>query len=156
MKTFSITSTTFFFFLIFLLFISSFSLATRPAFHPFKEELNKQKKEGEVGGSDNYGGMGGYYGPGSGFIPGFGKGFADGIVGGGYGSGYGGPNGGYSKGGVIRPSVVCKEKGPCFQKKVTCPSKCFSSFSRSGKGYGGGGGGGGCTIDCKKKCTAYC
>ncbi|KAG2240634.1 hypothetical protein Bca52824_090598 [Brassica carinata] len=30
------------------------------------------------------------------------------------------------------------------------------SFSRSGKGYGGGGGGGGCTMDCKKKCIAYC
>ncbi|KAI9121464.1 hypothetical protein K1719_008497 [Acacia pycnantha] len=143
MKTITTTTTTFIF--LILWFISSFSLATRPASDLFKGESNK-------GGGDNYGGAGGYSGPGAGFIPGFG----DGIVGGGYGAGYGGPNGGYSKGGVVRSSVVCKEKGPCFQKKVTCPAKCFSSFSRSGKGYGSGGGGGGCTIDCKKKCTAYC
>jgi hypothetical protein len=39
---------------------------------------------------------------------------------------------------------------------LTCPAKCFTSFSRSDEGYGGGGGGGGCTIDCKKKCSAYC
>ncbi|KAK9267514.1 hypothetical protein L1049_009942 [Liquidambar formosana] len=70
--------------------------------------------------------------------------------------GYGGPGGGYAKGGVIRPTVVCKDKGPCYKKKVTCPAKCFTSYSGSGKNYGGGGGGGGCTIDCKKKCTAYC
>ncbi|XP_054801901.1 putative glycine-rich cell wall structural protein 1 [Prosopis cineraria] len=133
-----------------LLFVSSFGLAARPASDRFKGSSNKG------GGGDSYGGVGGFFGPGSGFIPGFGKGFGDGTVGGGYGAGYGGPNGGYSKGGVIRPSVVCKEKGPCYQKKVTCPAKCFSSFSHSGKGYGSGGGGGGCTIDCKKKCTASC
>jgi hypothetical protein len=55
----------------------------------------------------------------------------------------------------VRPSVVCKERGPCYKKKLTCPAKCFTSYSRSGKGYGGGGGGGGCTLDCKK-CVAYC
>ncbi|KAH7545940.1 glycine-rich cell wall structural protein 2 [Ziziphus jujuba] len=109
------------------------------------------------GGDDAGGGAPGVFGPGGGFgIPGFGKGFGSGIIGGGYGSGYGGPNGGYSKGGVIRPTVVCKEKGPCYQKKLTCPAKCFTSYSRSGKGYGSGGGGGGCTMDCKKKCVAYC
>ncbi|KAF2534422.1 hypothetical protein F2Q70_00032871 [Brassica cretica] len=63
---------------------------------------------------------------------------------------------GYGKGGVVRPTVTCKEKGPCNGKKLRCPARCFSSFSRSGKGYGGGGGGGGCTMDCKKKCIAYC
>ncbi|PON70990.1 hypothetical protein PanWU01x14_077000 [Parasponia andersonii] len=108
-------------------------------------------------GGGNNGVPGGFFGPGTGFsIPGFGKGFGSGIIGGGYGSGYGGPNGGYSKGGTVRPTVVCKDKGPCYQKKLTCPAKCFTSYSRSGKGYGGGGGGGGCTMDCKKKCVAYC
>ncbi|PIA28926.1 hypothetical protein AQUCO_06500040v1 [Aquilegia coerulea] len=93
------------------------------------------------------------FSPGSGFqVPGFGN-----IGGaGGYGSGFGGPKGGYSKGGIIRPSVVCKDKGPCFNKKLICPAKCFTSYSRSGKNYGAGGGGGGCTMDCKKKCVAYC
>nr|POE76418.1 hypothetical protein CFP56_19865 [Quercus suber] len=96
--------------------------------------------------------MGGFFSPGGGFnIPGFGNG-----VGGGYGGGFGGPNGGYSKGGIIRPTVVCKDKGPCYNKKLTCPAKCFTSYSNSGKGYGGGGGGGGCTMDCKNKCIAYC
>lgn len=101
--------------------------------------------------------MGGFFGSGSGFgIPGFDKGWGNGIIGGGYGAGFGGPKGGYSKGGVIRPTVVCKEKGPCYKKQLTCPAKCFTSYSRSGKGYGGGGGGGGCTVDCKKNCIAYC
>ncbi|KAJ4980231.1 hypothetical protein NE237_031068 [Protea cynaroides] len=100
------------------------------------------------------GGPGTFFGPGGGGlgIPRVGKG----GFGGGYGSGYGGPGGGSSKGGVISPAVVCKERGPCYKKKVTCPAKCFTSYSRSGKNYGAGGGGGGCTIDCKKKCTAYC
>lgn len=107
-------------------------------------------------GNDGLGGFGGI--PGSGFagIPGFGNGFPGTGVGGGYGGGYGGPSGGFGKGGVVRPTVTCKEKGPCNGKKLRCPAKCFSSFSRSGKGYGGGGGGGGCTMDCKKKCIAYC
>ncbi|CAN4117440.1 unnamed protein product [Withania somnifera] len=99
---------------------------------------------------NNDGGFG--FGPGGGFnIPGLGP-----AVGGGYGGGYGGPKGGYAKGGIIRPTIVCKDKGPCLGKKLRCPSKCFKSFSRAGKGYGYGGGGGGCTMDCKKKCIAYC
>lgn len=127
---------------------------------PFSAELkhsNNKNKGGGAGGDNGGdtgggGGMGGFFGPGGGFgIPGFGNGF-----GGGYGGGFGGPNGGYNKGGIVRTTQVCKEKGPCYNKKLTCPAKCFTSYSRSGKGYGGGGGGGGCTIDCKKKCTAYC
>uniref|UniRef100_A0A0D9VXC9 Uncharacterized protein n=1 Tax=Leersia perrieri TaxID=77586 RepID=A0A0D9VXC9_9ORYZ len=98
--------------------------------------------------------------PGMGSIPGMGGGGMGGFnmpgMGGGWGGGYGGPSGGYSRGGVVVPTVVCSEKGPCYRKKVTCPKKCFSSYRSSGKGYGGGGGGGGCTIDCKTKCTAYC
>ncbi|KAG5104626.1 hypothetical protein AAZX31_15G066700 [Glycine max] len=135
-----------------LLFIASPSLATRPASNPDQVMHSKDNKN-----NNNQGDGGGFFGPGGRFsIPGFGNGFGNGIIGGGYGSGYGGPNGGSSKGGIIRPTVLCKDKGPCFQKKVTCPAKCFSSFSRSGKGYGAGGGGGGCTVDCKKKCIAYC
>ncbi|KAK6917486.1 hypothetical protein RJ641_018237 [Dillenia turbinata] len=112
-------------------------------------------------GNNKNGGPGSETGPGGflppGFdIPGFGSGWRNGIIGGGYGSGYGGPSGGHSRNGIIRPTVECKEKGPCYKKKLTCPAKCFSSYSRSGKGYGAGGGGGGCTIDCKKKCIAYC
>ncbi|CAG7898036.1 unnamed protein product, partial [Brassica rapa] len=98
-----------------------------------------------------FGGVPGFDG-----IPGFGNGFPGTGVGGGYGGGYGGPSGGFGKGGVVRPTVTCRVKGPCNGKKLRCPAKCFSSFSRSGKGYGGGGGGGGCTMDCKKKCIAYC
>lgn len=100
----------------------------------------------------------GYFGPGGGFgIPGFGfpPGFG-GIVGGGYGGGYSGPGGGYSRSGVFRPTVVCNVKGPCYKRRLTCPAKCFKSYSSSGKNYGGGGGGGGCTMDCTKKCIAYC
>lgn len=139
--------TTIFLFLTTLLLIASASLATRPVSSGTNKNNNKNQGNN---------GVGDFFGPGGGFnIPGFGNGFGNGI-GGGYGSGYGGPNGGRSKNGVIKPTVVCKDKGPCYQKKLTCPAKCFSSFSRSGKGYGGGGGGGGCTIDCKKKCSAYC
>ncbi|CAD6206159.1 unnamed protein product [Miscanthus lutarioriparius] len=75
---------------------------------------------------------------------------------GGWGGGYGGPADGYAHSGVVAPTVTCAEKGPCYRKKVTCPKKCFSSYSGAGKGYGGGGGGGSCTVDCKVKCTAYC
>ncbi|KAF8409339.1 hypothetical protein HHK36_005414 [Tetracentron sinense] len=107
--------------------------------------------------SKGKGGSGGFFGPGGGFeIPGFGNGWGNGIIDGGYGAGYGGPSGGYSKGGIIRPTVVCKEKGPCYQKQLTCPAKCFTSYSRSGKNYGAGGGGGGCTMDCNHKCIAHC
>jgi hypothetical protein len=91
-------------------------------------------------------------------IPGFGSipGFNVPGMGGGWGGGYGGPDGGYSRGGVVPSTTVCSEKGPCYKKKLTCPKKCFASYSGSGKGYGGGGGGGGCTVDCKTKCIAYC
>ncbi|KAF3451544.1 hypothetical protein FNV43_RR07639 [Rhamnella rubrinervis] len=132
----------------------------RPFSAELKHSKGKPSDQNNKGGGGGYdgGGAGGYFGPGGGFgIPGFGKGgFGSGITGGGYGAGYGGPSGGYSKGGVVRPTVVCKEKGPCYQKKLTCPAKCFTSYSRSGKGYGSGGGGGGCTMDCKKNCIAYC
>ncbi|KAK3137120.1 hypothetical protein QOZ80_5BG0448180 [Eleusine coracana subsp. coracana] len=98
-----------------------------------------------------------YYGYGGG-IPGFppggffgGAGYG-GAGGGGWGAGYGGAGGG----GVEVPTVTCQEKGPCYGKKVTCPKKCFWSYSRSGNGYGAGGGGGSCTVDCKYKCAASC
>ncbi|TVU48785.1 hypothetical protein EJB05_00059, partial [Eragrostis curvula] len=101
-----------------------------------------------------YGGGGGIPGfPPGGFyggVPGNGNGGFGG--GGGWGAGYGG----YAHGGVEVPTVVCQEKGPCYGKKVTCPKKCFWSYSRSGNGYGAGGGGGSCTVDCKYKCAASC
>ncbi|XP_077243265.1 uncharacterized protein LOC143883836 [Tasmannia lanceolata] len=122
----------------------------------FAAEMKKSSK----------GGHGGSVGPGGGFgipgfdVPGFGSGvpgFGSGVpIGGGYGAGYGGPSGGYAKGGIVRPTVVCSDAGPCYKKKLTCPAKCFTSYSHSGKNYGSGGGGGGCTMDCKKKCVAYC
>ncbi|EOA35839.1 hypothetical protein CARUB_v10021081mg [Capsella rubella] len=126
----------------------------------YSDQLKKHSKGNNNKNDKGYGSSGGYFGPGTepgtGFgLPGF-NGKDWGNMGGGYGGGYGGPSGGYSQGGVVRPTVVCKEKGHCYMKKLTCPAKCFKSFSRSGKGYGGGGGGGGCTFDCKKKCVAYC
>ncbi|GAV77543.1 hypothetical protein CFOL_v3_21014 [Cephalotus follicularis] len=161
------TKTTFILFAILLVITASVSLAARPdSSGPFSAVLkNSRGKPGDQnnkGGGDDAG-MGGIFGPGGGDgygIPGGGgygiPGWGDGGIGGGYGSGYGGPTGGYSKGGVVRPTTVCKEKGPCYMKKLACPTKCFTSYSSSGKGYGGGGGGGGCTMDCKKKCVAYC
>ncbi|KAJ6791489.1 cold shock protein-1 precursor [Iris pallida] len=115
-------------------------------------ELNESKKSNNGVGNPGYGSdPGSYFGPGGGFgVPGWGN------AGGGYGSGAGGSGGGYSRNGVVPPSVVCSEKGPCYKKKLTCPAKCFTSYSRSGRNGGGGGGGGGCTMDCKKKCVAYC
>ncbi|KAL8112969.1 hypothetical protein AgCh_020330 [Apium graveolens] len=113
-------------------------------------------KPGSSGSSTGSGGTfpGGYGFPGN-LPPAF-----RGIIGnggsGGWGGGYGGPSGGSGSGGVIRPVVTCKIKGPCYGKKLRCPAKCFTSWSRSGKGYGGGGGGGGCSMDCKKKCTTSC
>lgn len=114
-----------------------------------RPDSSKAKKPNKVDGSEdgNDNNVGGFFFPGGGFRSGWP---------GGYGGGFGGPGGGYSKGGIVRPTVVCKEKGPCYKKRLICPAKCFSSYSRSGKGYGGGGGGGGCTVDCKKKCVAYC
>ncbi|KAK8575273.1 hypothetical protein V6N13_033487 [Hibiscus sabdariffa] len=144
------------FILAILLISASLSAATGPDFfEPLSSSQQNQNKGSKTSDqNNNNGGIGGLFGPGpAGFgIPGWGNG----IIGGGYGAGVGGPSGGYSKGGVIRPTVVCKVKGPCFNKKLACPAKCFTSFSRSGKGYGSGGGGGGCTMDCKKKCIAYC
>ncbi|KAG6778690.1 hypothetical protein POTOM_015033 [Populus tomentosa] len=121
-----------FFLLALLLVACSLSVATQP--DPDPDPDPKQSTKGKptnqnnrAGGND--GGMGGFFGPGPGFgIPGFDKGW--GNMGGGYGAGYGGPKGGYSKGGVVRPSVVCKERGPCYKKKLTCPAKCFTSHSR--------------------------
>ncbi|GAA0176745.1 hypothetical protein LIER_29589 [Lithospermum erythrorhizon] len=140
-------------FLAFLVLFATLALSTRPDPLESSKEKSSHKSNNNKGGVGSGGGSGygGFFGPDGGFnIPGFGP------VGGGYGAGFGGPKGGYGKGGVIRPSMVCKDKGPCYKKKVTCPAKCFSSFSRSGKGYGSGGGGGGCTIDCKKRCVASC
>ncbi|KAL8192509.1 hypothetical protein R6Q57_027694 [Mikania cordata] len=134
--------------LLFIFFLFTISIATRPDPH-----TGYNPKSNKVGGDDGTG----FFGPGSGGgfnIPKFGN-WPGAGVGGGYGAGYGGPKGGHSKSGVIRPTMVCKDKGPCYKKKLTCPAKCFTAYSRSGKGYGGGGGGGGCTMDCKK-CVAYC
>ncbi|XP_052138468.1 uncharacterized protein LOC127757084 [Oryza glaberrima] len=73
------------------------------------------------------------------------------------GSGAGaGDVGGFGNGGAEAPSMVCSDKGPCNGKKLTCPKKCFVSFSRSGNGYAAGGGGGGCSFDCSTKCEATC
>ncbi|CDO99610.1 unnamed protein product [Coffea canephora] len=121
---------------IFFILAASSSSAVRPdpnhPDHATDEKPHQSQSKG--GGGDDSGEYGGFFGPGGGFnIPGFG-----------------------TVGGIIRPTVVCKEKGPCYKKKLICPAKCFSSFSRSGKGYGAGGGGGGCTMDCKKNCVAYC
>ncbi|DAD49796.1 TPA_asm: hypothetical protein HUJ06_031904 [Nelumbo nucifera] len=137
------------FLLAFLLAAATLSAAVRPesggTLHAElkgtkgKGKGNNNNNNGDVGGKAN--GMGGFFGPGGGFgMPGFGN-----------GNGWG--NGGSIGGG---PTVVCSDPGPCYKKKVACPTNCFTSYSRSGKNYGAGGGGGGCTIDCKKKCTAYC
>lgn len=155
-------------FLIAVLLITTATIArselNRAAFmgdvknHRFQNSINNNHHHKEKDDVKNNGKVGGFLGPGGSFgIPGFGKGWGyDGVIGGGYGAGYGSPTGGYSKGGVIRPVVVCKESGPCYHKKVICPAKCSTSYrgSRSGKHYGAGGGS--CTIDCKKKCTAFC
>ncbi|XP_078446988.1 uncharacterized protein LOC144715860 [Wolffia australiana] len=58
--------------------------------------------------------------------------------------------------GAWQPSVVCSERGPCFQKRLTCPARCFTSYTRHSKNFAGGGGGGGCTFDCKRSCAAIC
>jgi hypothetical protein len=124
--------------------------AKKPA-KPYVPPATKPGSGGAAGGS----GAGGGVIP---TIPGFGSipGFNVPGMGGGWGGGFGGPDGGYSRGGVVASTTVCSEKGPCYKKKLTCPKKCFASYSGSGKGYGGGGGGGGCTVDCKTKCIAYC
>ncbi|XP_031094346.1 cold shock domain-containing protein 4-like [Ipomoea triloba] len=117
--------------------------------HHRREHPRSGKTSEKDSGGGGSGGFGGFFGPGNEFgMPDFGAG---------YGAGFGGPNGGgYAKGGTVRPTVVCKEKGPCYGKTLRCPEKCFKEYSRAGKGYGYGGGGGGCTMDCTKKCLAYC
>ncbi|MCL7021626.1 hypothetical protein MKW94_002078 [Papaver nudicaule] len=114
--------------------------------NPRFQKRNNNKFPQEKG---NGGGHGVLFGPAGGFeIPAFGRGWgSDGAIGSG---------GGYSKGGVIRPIVVCKQRGPCYHKKVICPTKCSTSNSHSGKHHGVGAGSGSCTIDCKKKCIAFC
>jgi hypothetical protein len=59
---------------------------------------------------------------------------------------------------LVRPSTVCTEPGPCHGKRLTCPARCFRSYSYTSEdgGGGGGGGGGGCSFDCTKRCEAYC
>ncbi|GMH15867.1 hypothetical protein Nepgr_017708 [Nepenthes gracilis] len=144
---------------LFIIAPSTLSGATRPQPASRSSESNAKSAGKARGGGA---GGAGFFGPGGdggdGFnIPGYAVNWPGiGVFGGGYGGGYGGPAGWHSKDGTIKASVVCKEKGPCYMKKLTCPSKCFTSSSTSGKGYGGGGGGGACTMDCKKKCLAYC
>ncbi|KAK1325161.1 hypothetical protein QJS10_CPA01g02336 [Acorus calamus] len=75
--------------------------------------------------------------------------------GGGGGGGYGGPGGGGGYGFVNRGGFTCTNKGKCYNKKLVCPKKCFTSYSYHGKNGGGGGGGGGCSYDCKS-CTTRC
>ncbi|KAK8642140.1 hypothetical protein V6N13_011497 [Hibiscus sabdariffa] len=79
--------------------------------------------------------------------------WAGGPIGDDFGSSAGGPTGGASPGDVN--SIVCTEKGPCFNKKLTCPANCFGQVSKSGKGFSASAGGGGCSMDCKT-CTATC
>ncbi|KAF8370162.1 hypothetical protein HHK36_031793 [Tetracentron sinense] len=144
---------------VILLATASLSAADRPdSGRVLAAELNTSKGKGKGNSNNNNNNKkGGFFGPGGGFgIPRVGSHWGNGIIGGGYGGGYGGPTGGYSYSGIIRPTVVCQEKGPCYKKELTCPAKCFTSYSRSGENYGGGGGGGGCTMDCDKKCIAYC
>ncbi|XP_039004633.1 uncharacterized protein LOC120131792 [Hibiscus syriacus] len=88
--------------------------------------------------------------------------------GGEYGSWAGGFNGGYDlnseswargfSGGYDfnGGSVVCNQKGPCYKKKLTCPAKCYTSVTKSGKGFHASASGGGCTMDCEKTCKAFC
>lgn len=59
---------------------------------------------------------------------------------------------------LVPPSTVCTEPGPCHGKRLTCPARCFRSYSYTSEdgGGGGGGGGGGCSFDCTKRCEAYC
>uniref|UniRef100_A0A0D9VAN4 Uncharacterized protein n=1 Tax=Leersia perrieri TaxID=77586 RepID=A0A0D9VAN4_9ORYZ len=57
---------------------------------------------------------------------------------------------GYAHHEAMPPSTVCMEKGLCYKKQLTCPPKCFKSFSFKDKH-----GGGGCSFDCNK-CVATC
>ena len=93
-------------------------------------------------------------GGGGGGIPWFGGG--PGQPGAGFFGGWGEGGLGYRRGAVVPPSTVCAEQGPCRGKRLTCPARCFRSFSYKGKNGGGGGGGGGCSFDCTTRCVATC
>ncbi|KAF0908306.1 hypothetical protein E2562_024720 [Oryza meyeriana var. granulata] len=127
----------------FVLFVLTLSVifASVAAFH------HHHHHGAEPGGGE--GGGGGFF-----EVPWFGP-----PGGGGWGAGYGGAGGGggggYARHEMAPPSTVCMEKGPCYKKRLTCPEKCFKSFSFEGKHGGGGGGGGGCSFDCNK-CKATC
>ncbi|KAJ1287596.1 hypothetical protein BS78_02G021900 [Paspalum vaginatum] len=75
---------------------------------------------------------------------------------GGAGWGEGGGGLGYRRGAVVPPSTVCPRDGPCRGKRLTCPARCFRTFSYRDKNGGGGGGGGGCSFDCTSRCAATC
>ncbi|KAL1215941.1 hypothetical protein V5N11_028937 [Cardamine amara subsp. amara] len=125
----------------------SHSRLTRPESLSYSDQLKNNKNDKGYGSED-------YFGPPASGMLGLGEGNG-GSYSGGYSVAVPKPPKYWSR--IVRPTVVCKEKGHCYNKKLTCPAKCFKLFSRSGKGYGGGdGGGGGCTMDCKEKCMAYC
>ncbi|RCV09371.1 hypothetical protein SEVIR_2G026900v4 [Setaria viridis] len=99
------------------------------------------------------GNPGGFFGAG---MPWFGGGGAGGPGAGGFFGGWGEGGRGYRRGAVVPPSMVCAEQGPCRGKRLTCPARCFRSFSYKGAHGGGGGGGGGCSFDCTTRCVATC
>ncbi|CAN6202923.1 unnamed protein product [Urochloa humidicola] len=104
---------------------------------------------------------GGFFGGGGGmpwFGPGGGGGGAvpGGAAAGGFFGGWGEGGLGYQRGAVVPPSVVCAEEGPCHGKRLTCPARCFRSYSYKSAHGGGGGGGGGCSFDCTTRCAATC
>ncbi|CAN6170786.1 unnamed protein product [Urochloa humidicola] len=101
--------------------------------------------------------------PGGGFFGGAGMpswfgGGSGGPGAGGFFGGWGEGGLGYRRGAVVPPSVVCTEQGPCHGKRLTCPARCFRSYSYKSAhgGGGGGGGGGGCSFDCTTRCAATC
>ncbi|CAM0146956.1 unnamed protein product [Urochloa decumbens] len=96
---------------------------------------------------------GGFFGGGG--MPWFGGG-GPGAGAGGFFGGWGEGGLGYRRGAVVPPSVVCAEKGPCQGKRLTCPARCFRSYSYKSAHGGGGGGGGGCSFDCTSRCAATC
>ncbi|CAH2047877.1 unnamed protein product [Thlaspi arvense] len=135
------------------------SRPTRP--EPLSDQLKKNSKGNSNKNDKGYGSPGGHFELGPGCSVGIGNGGSYAVASGcnlpgsGPGGSYAVTSGEYRKGSVVRPSLVCKEKGHCYKKKLTCPAKCFTSFNISGSGFGGGGGGGGCSFDCKK-CEVNC
>ena len=73
--------------------------------------------------------------------------------GGGFFGGWGEGGLGYRRGAVVPPSTVCPQDGPCHGKRLTCPPRCFRTFSYGDKNVGGGGG---CSFDCTERCAATC